>query len=128
MQGTKRTMVAGDRVRVIGAYSEVMCHFGLAGKPIEIELVRKEYDGGATVYYSAQVHKDGRPFSGTITTSEGGIYGNERDGFYTYEAAPDEAGDENPRQVMADMTKMLDDAIKGSGVPVLTITDLGLNF
>jgi hypothetical protein len=29
-----------ERVPVIGSYSEVMIHFGLAGKPIEVSLVR----------------------------------------------------------------------------------------
>lgn len=126
MQGTKRDIKPGQRIKVIGSYSEVMCHFGLAGKPIEIELVRKEYDGGKTVYYSAQVHHNGKPFSGTITTGEGGIYGSPQEGFYTYEAAPDDAGDADPRQVMMDVNKMIDDAIMQSGVQVTVITDLGL--
>lgn len=121
----KRTIKPGERINVIGSYSEVMCHFGLAGKPVQVELVRREYDGGATVYYSAQVYKDGKPFSGTITYGEAGIY-RDGDEFYTYEAEPTDKGDEDPQQVLTDIHDMLEAAIESSGVPVTVITNLGL--
>jgi hypothetical protein len=71
---------ADERVPVTGSYSEVMIHFGLAGKPIEVSLVRNTYIDGKPVpegegrQYVAQVWKDGRPFSAPILTSEAGFY------------------------------------------------------
>lgn len=128
MQGTKRIIKPGERVNVIGSYSEVMCHFGLAGKPCQVELIRREYDGGATVYYSGQMYVDGRPFSGTITYGEAGIYCEDYDAgiFYVYEAAPDDKGDDDPAKLLADSRGMLEAAIAASGADVLVITNLGL--
>jgi hypothetical protein len=79
----------GERVPVIGSDSEVMVHFGLPGKPIEVSLVRNTYINGAPVpegegrQYVAQVWKDGRPFSAPILTSEAGFYEYEL-GYYCY--------------------------------------------
>ena len=80
---------ADERLPVTGSYSEVMIHFGLAGKPIEVSLVRNTYANGQPVpegegrQYVAQVCKDGRPFSAPILTSEAGFYEDE-DGLYCY--------------------------------------------
>ncbi len=79
----------GERVPVTGSYSEVMIHFGLAGKPIEVSLVRNTYVNGRPVpegqgrQHLAQVWKDGRPFSAPILTSEAGFYTDES-GHYCY--------------------------------------------
>jgi hypothetical protein len=84
---------AGERVPVIGCYSEVMMHFGLAGKPIEVALVRNTYINGKPVppgggyQWVCQVYKNGQPFSAPILTGEGGFYEDD-EGHYTY---PDEA-------------------------------------
>jgi hypothetical protein len=78
-----------ERVPVTGSYSEVMIHFGLAGKPIEVSLVRNTYTNGKPVpdgegrQYVAQVWMDGRPFSAPILTSEAGFYEDEL-GHYCY--------------------------------------------
>jgi hypothetical protein len=78
-----------ERVPVIGSYSEVMIHFGLAGKPIQVSLVRNTYLNGQPVpegecrQYLAQVWKDGRPFSASILTSEARFYEDEL-GHYCY--------------------------------------------
>jgi hypothetical protein len=80
---------SGERVPVIGSYSEVMIHCGLAGKPIEVSLVRNVYLNGQLVpdgegrQYVARVWKDGRPFSAPILTSEAGFYEDEL-GYYCY--------------------------------------------
>jgi hypothetical protein len=78
-----------ERVPVIGSCSEVMIHFGLAGKPIEVSLVRNTYINGQPVpegegrQFVAQVWKDGKPFSAPILTSEAGFYEDEL-GHYCY--------------------------------------------
>jgi hypothetical protein len=78
-----------ERVPIAGSYSEVMIHFGLAGKPIEVSLVRNTYINGKPVLegegrqYVAQVWKDGRPFSAPILTSEAGFYEDDL-GHYCY--------------------------------------------
>jgi len=78
-----------ERVPVTGSYSEVMLHFGLTGKPIEVSLVRNTYINGRPVPesegrpYVAQVWKDGTPFSAPILTSEAGFYEDET-GQYCY--------------------------------------------
>jgi hypothetical protein len=78
-----------ERVPVTGSYSEVMIHFGLAGREIEVSLVRNTYLNGKRVpegegrQYVAQVWKDGRPFSAPILTGEAGFYEGEG-GHYCY--------------------------------------------
>jgi hypothetical protein len=78
-----------ERVPVIGSYSEVMIHFGLAGREIEVSLVRNTYINGHPVpegegqQYVAQVWKHGKPFSAPILTSEAGFYEGEL-GHYCY--------------------------------------------
>ena len=75
-----------ERVPVIGSYSEVMIHFGLAGKPIQVSLVRNTYLNGQPVpegegrQYVAQVWKDGERFSAPIITRRVFIYVLSRDG------------------------------------------------
>jgi hypothetical protein len=72
-----------ERVPVIGSYSEVMIHFGLAGKPIEVSLVRNTYINDKPVpegegrQYLTQVWKDGKPFSAPTLTGEAGFYEDE---------------------------------------------------
>ena len=75
-----------ERVPVIGNYSEVMMHFGLADKPIEIALKRTPSASGETICYSAQVYVDGVPFSSRITTGEAGFYCDDHDNgeYYCY--------------------------------------------
>ena len=75
----------GERIPVIACHSEVMIHFGLAGKPIEVELVADGDDA------ACQVYKRGERFSTPIMPSEGGFYatqlsgcGDGRHGYYTY--------------------------------------------
>lgn len=106
----------GERVRVVGCYSEVMMHFGLAGRPVEVALVQGNY-------VMAQVYKDGVPFSGTILPGEAGFC---RDGGGWYVYPDDGPGDANPAQVMSDMRKLINNAIDGSGAKVKTITNLGI--
>jgi hypothetical protein len=121
----------GQRVPVIGCYSEMMCHFRLAGRPVEIAIVPDRNLRGEAVADSwmAQVYRDGTPFSGPILPGEAGFfYDRERSSFYTYAAEPGEAGDADPAAVLAGCRKLLHDAIAASGVEVVTITDLGLNF
>jgi len=78
-----------ERVPVVGSCSEVMLHFGLAGKPIEVSLVRNTNTNGQPVpegkgrQYVAQVWQDGRPFSAPILTGEAGFYEDET-GQYCY--------------------------------------------
>lgn len=66
----------GERVPVVGCYSEVMMHFKLAGQPIEIQLVQDRYihNDSPAPRVVGQVWKDGRPFSSTITAGEAGFY------------------------------------------------------
>ena len=80
-----------ERVPVIGCHSEVLMHMGLAGKPIEVALVRNRYMNGEPVegeclgrLYVAQVYVDGEPFSAPILTGEAGFYEEPHVGFYTY--------------------------------------------
>jgi hypothetical protein len=74
----------GERVPVIAPYSEVMLHFGLAGKPIEVSLEHSYDSTGIRKHYWAQVWLHGRPFSSGITTGEAGFYEAEPDEYYTY--------------------------------------------
>jgi hypothetical protein len=116
------SIVPGQRVRVVACYSEVNMHMGIAGKPMMVELVKREYPGDSHVYYSAQFYTlDGKPFSGTVTTGEGGLY-RDGDTFTTDEDFG--PGDENPRAKAAELTSMLEQAI--GGVDVMVITSLGL--
>jgi hypothetical protein len=110
----------GQRVRVKGSYSEVMCHFGLAGKPVEIELVENSCDGRR--YYMAQVWKDGKRFSGFVTYGEAGFYRDADDKFYTY--AYDGPGDENPEKIIEDTTAMILEAL--GGAENCTVIHLGM--
>ena len=122
---TQRYVKPGQRIKTIGNYSEVMCHMRLAGVPVEIELLRKEYDGGRTVYFSGQVYRDGRPAGAPVTYSEAGFYyDSEKDAYYTYEE--DGPGDENPDQLIQEAHNMIMDALRASGVSEVPITNLGL--
>jgi hypothetical protein len=87
-----------ERVPVIGGYSEVMMHFGLAGKPIEVALLRQtrgysngpNLPAGFMITWMCQVYKDGKPFSAPILCSEGGFYCEyEADGTPSYYTYPD---------------------------------------
>jgi hypothetical protein len=87
--GVRIYLGVNERVPVIGSYSEVLIHFGLAGKPIEIWLVRNTYINGQPApegegrQYVAQVWKDGGPFSAPTLTGEAGFYEDEC-GHYCY--------------------------------------------
>lgn len=69
----------GERVKLIGCYSEIMMHFGLSGKPIEACLVPTR----SAMSFVAQIYKDGKPFSSPILTGEAGFYRDEK-GYYCY--------------------------------------------
>lgn len=82
----------GERVPVIGCYSEVMCHFRLAGKPTWVSLERSQYMNGEAVepmYLVGQVwqwqpdRKELGEFSFPITTGEAGFF-NDGAHWYTY--------------------------------------------
>lgn len=66
----------GERIKVIGCHSEVMMHFGLAGKPVEVSLEQAGFINGDIVpgRAAAQVYKDGDPYSFPILPSEAGFY------------------------------------------------------
>jgi hypothetical protein len=98
-----------------------MCHFGLAGTPVEIELLLAVF--GDRTHYGAQVYRDGNPFSGPITTGEAGFYEDEDGRFYTY--AYDGPGDDNPQKTLADMVVALQVATGGSAVHVISSLGLG---
>lgn len=79
--------VIGERVKLIGCYSEVMMHFGLAGKPIEVSLEQARMINGTIVpgRAVAQVYVDGKPFSSPILPSEAGFfYDNDTECWYCY--------------------------------------------
>jgi hypothetical protein len=119
----QRYVNPGDMVRVIGNYSEVMCHMRVAGKPIVVELLYKHH--GTNIYFYAQVYKDLRPCGGPITTGEAGFFfDSEKNQYYTYEDYG--PGDENPQKVIKEARDLIESAIKASGVEVTTITNLGL--
>ena len=69
----------GERVPVIGNYSEVMVYMKLAEKPIEVALQPNRM---------VQIYVDGNPFSAPVTCGEGGFYcekdENGEDRYYTY--------------------------------------------
>lgn len=113
------TIQPGQKVRTVGVYSEIMMHFRLAGRPVEVELLRREYPSG--VYYMAQIYHDGEKFSGPITTSEAGIIENGDE--FTIDAN-DGPGDEDPAAVQREFNQMIREAMSGPGVCV--ITNLGL--
>jgi hypothetical protein len=94
----------GERVPVIGCYSEIMMHFGLAGRPCEVSLEYQVHwtDDGPVPRPDwgpgCQAWRDGEKFSGLILTSEGGFYRcsdhgketlPEEAGYYIYMRAPD---------------------------------------
>jgi hypothetical protein len=118
MNTTKVYVVPGQRVRIVGSYSEVCMHMGIAGKPCEIQLLQSQRG-----YYSAQLWRDGKEFSSPVTTGEAGFYfDSSNNQYYTYEDLG--PGNLDPKQVQADITAILDDAVSGPGVT--TIDSLGL--
>ena len=109
----------GDKVRIVAPYSEVCMSMKVAGRPIVVELIERK--GGSGYRYVAQLWRDYREFSSPILTGEAGLYQDDK-GIYAY---PDNGpGDESPAQVAADLTAMLEDAVSGPGVKV--VTSLGL--
>ena len=106
MSRIKRYMKPGDRVRTVGCYSEAMCHMGLAGRPVEVELRAKLYQGGRA--YSAQCYMDGKPVSFPVLTGEAGIMEDEG-GFYCY--ADDGPGDEDPKAEERRMYELIRNAL-----------------
>ena len=67
----------GDRIYVTLPFSEVCVHMGVADRGMEVE-VRE---------HSAQLYKDGEPFSMAITWGEAGIFTDSATGKpYTYNA------------------------------------------
>ncbi len=128
----------GERVPVIGSYSEVQMHMGTAGRPIEVSLeYQGRYENGQWLPIPkwgvvAQIWRDGRECGHSVTTGEGGFYDagsmaqEGEPGYYTYMRLPDDQGDSDPRQVQRDITDMISEAMSGPGTMV--ITNLGLNF
>jgi hypothetical protein len=87
----------GERIPVIECSSEVMMHFGLADKPVDIELVASKTMNGDPVvptYFVAQVYKDSQSFSFPILTGEVGFY--EDGGEYYTHADPARYKPEEP--------------------------------
>jgi hypothetical protein len=76
----------GERVPVIGCYSEASMHLGVSDKPIEIQLVYSlTLNGTPTNYVMCQIWKDRREYSFPVTTGEGGFYSDyTRARYYTY--------------------------------------------
>lgn len=83
---TRVDATPGQRIAVIGCYSEAMMHLGHAGKPIEISLEPSRYMNGEIApggRMMGQVWVDGKPFSFPVTTGEAGFYEDDK-GHYTY--------------------------------------------
>lgn len=85
MNKQKYYPLLNERVPVVGCSSEVLMHFGLADKPIEIALVRSKLANGViTPMVMSQVYSNGRAFSAPVTTGEGGFYQDLDGYYYTY--------------------------------------------
>ncbi len=95
----------GERVPVIGPYSEAFMHCGHAGRPVDVELVTQGY------YSSGAVWRDGKRFTG-FTTGECGIRIDDG-GYFTEQREPDDKGDADPKAVQASMTAMILKAMGG---------------
>lgn len=67
----------GETGRKIMPHSEVCMYMQIAGQTFDFYLKKGEYSG-------VQLLKDGREYSGSITTGEAGVFQDE-DGFYYYE-------------------------------------------
>src|SRR6185312_1991713 len=100
----------GERVRTVGCYSEVMMHFRLAGRPVEVSLeYQTAWKDGQPYPLTehapmCQVWKDGKPFSGLILPGEGGFYRDDR-GYYCY---PDDGpGDADPIASQEELAEMI---------------------
>jgi hypothetical protein len=111
----------GQKARTVGCYSEVMMHMGLAGRPVDVELLQHVYQDGHVHHY-AQVYRDGQPAGGAVTTGEAGIY---TDGWEFTIDQDESEGDADPKQVQEDMTRMLREALSGPHVTVITNLGLG---
>jgi hypothetical protein len=86
MPQTRVDAVPGQRYAVEGCFSEVMMHFRLAGKPIEVSLEPSRYMNGELApdgRMMGQVWVDGKQFSFPVTTGEAGFYQDDK-GYYLY--------------------------------------------
>lgn len=95
----------GERIPVIGSYSEVMMHFRLAGQPIEVSLEYDRYMNGRIAVprrFVAQVWLDGQIYSAPILPCEAGFYCEDYDKgiYYTY-ADPERLKGEQPNEISA---------------------------
>jgi hypothetical protein len=76
----------GERVPVVGCYSEAMMHLGVAGQPIQVALVEQKNLRGETIpglRPMAQIYHGNRPYSFPVLPGEAGFYEDE-EGFYCY--------------------------------------------
>lgn len=73
----------GETVRMELSYSEACMHMEVAGTVMEVKLVANAFNPGACF---AQLYKDGRKYSGPVTTGEAGFYQDEG-GYYYYPVA-----------------------------------------
>lgn len=117
MSQVKRYAKVGERIRTVGSYSEMMCHCGYAGRPVDIVLTQ------SGPYFGGRAYKVGEGGYVSGTPGEVGFY-QDAEGYYCY--PEDGPGDENPQAVIAEATAMLNDAIDASGVQVTTISNLGI--
>jgi hypothetical protein len=99
----QRYVKPGERINVIGNYSEASMHLRVAGKPIQIQLVASgQYAYGT--HYMAQIWVDGKEFSFPVTTGEAGFYyDSTRDSYYTYEEVEGQL-------ILSDTTEHFDDS------------------
>jgi len=119
----KRVVVTpGERVKTVGPYSEIMLYLDLAGRPIEVELLRNDHPGG--VYYAAQIYVNGAPRSAPVAYFEAGFRYDPGTREFSVDA-DDGPGDADPRRVANDTTRAITAAI---GDDVRVVDDLGLTF
>lgn len=111
MSRTKHYMKSGERVPVIGPYSEVMCHMGLAGRPADIEFLECRF--GDRTYHSAQVYRDSNMAGAPVTCGEAGIYFDEDGKPYCYRRDDNDQGDANPKEEERRMYQLIKDALGG---------------
>jgi hypothetical protein len=89
MSREKRYVRPGERVKMLMPWSEVCMHMRVHDTVMEVEFILKEWPDHTSA--TAQLYKDGRPFSSPILYGEAGFYhegGNDAfrigEGFYYY--------------------------------------------
>jgi len=84
--GNRGYLKVGDVIRLRLPYSEICVRWGVAGKPLKVQLIG---EGAAEL-----LHDDGSPFPLPVTHSEAGIYLDDADRYYvpTRAIAPSQLG------------------------------------